>query len=87
MKPILRLLLLYGVLENVLGNSETSESLSEVISDSATDLLNNRFLKQKFLIPYVRNVYNHLDSSKINTVSGNVRFLIPKEGKKMYYIS
>lgn len=74
MTPILVFLLV--VVQNVLANNIGEETLAEVMKDAAVNLQNSQLLKEKFLIPYVRNVYDNL--KRLDNILGNIRFLVPE---------
>ena len=79
MRPFIRLLLLHGLLNSVFGNYDEGNFISEMMNHSDIFLGNNDSQKQKFLVPYVRNVYRNVD--RLDTITGNISFLIPNEGE------
>lgn len=76
------ILLLCRIAVSAFGNE--AQSLLEIKNDSANDSSDNSQLKERFLTPYVLNVFermDNLDSSDNAQPSGKVRIIIPEEGK------
>ncbi|XP_071146219.1 protein dbl-1-like [Mytilus edulis] len=77
------ILLLCRIAVSAFGNE--AQSLLEIKNDSANDSSDNSQLKERFLTPYVLNVFermDNLDSSDNAQPSGKVRILIPEEDEK-----
>ncbi|CAC5414513.1 BMP4 [Mytilus coruscus] len=74
------ILLLSRIAVSAFGND--AQSLLEIMNEAANDSSDNSRLKERFLTPYVLNVFermDNLDSGNNAQLSGKVRILIPEE--------